>query len=112
VPPSRQHLLALLPAAPPRPVGLRGQPGTIRDSFAVPVGSLMLYGIADADSIRVLGLHPAGPHSAGCGRSDPLAPLQQVLRSFDLTLVDWCRCATVRTDSLADYLSGADATQR
>ncbi len=104
--PSRQHLLALLSPAPPRPVGLRGQPGTIRDSFAVPVGPLMLYGIAEPDAIRVLGLHPAGPHNAGRRTFGPLASLQQGLRSFDPTLVDWCRCATVRTDSLADYLSG------
>src|SRR6266545_4985045 len=56
------------------------------------------------DAIHVRS-EPTDPRPASDRTAELVASLQQVMRSFDLVLVDWCRCAIVDAAALGDYLS-------
>jgi len=105
-PVSLRRLLSLLPPTDLAlsGVGFRGQAGVVPGSFAVTVAPVVLYGLADDDTVKVLGLYTE-PGPASDRTAELVASLQQVMRSFDLVLVDWCRCAIVDAAALGDYLS-------
>jgi hypothetical protein len=108
---SRQRLLSLLPAGriTSGNVGFRGQPGTIPGSFTVDIGPILIYGLADGDTVTVLALHaketPSSPD-----QPDLDAHLQHVMRTFNLALVDWCQAAMLGPKSISDYLSAIRQT--
>ncbi len=77
---SKRALLSLLDAVEDgRGVGFEGQAGVVPGSFTVTAGSLVLYGVAHGDTVKVLGLVEHGPLPEG------------LLGSFNLLLVDWVR---------------------
>lgn len=103
---SRRRLSSLLGAGVVNRggVGFRGQRGVVPSSFAMAVGPLLLYGLADGDAVAVLALHPdpnprPGPAPAVATR------LEQAMRSANLLLVDWCRGLLVAPASLGGYLT-------
>ncbi|OLB74857.1 MAG: hypothetical protein AUI14_22395 [Actinobacteria bacterium 13_2_20CM_2_71_6] len=100
---SWRRLSSLLPP-PDATVGFGGRAGGVPGSFAVAVGPVVLYGIAHDDAVRVLGLRlePTPPREGG---PDPVACLREVMRSFNVVLVDWCRCAMVGPDTVGEYLA-------
>jgi hypothetical protein len=86
-------------------VQFRGSAEMAFGSFALGVGPLVWYGLTAHDNVTVLGLTFAtddGPISTEA--------IEPVLREFDLALVDWCRCAAIGPDSVAEYLAGLDRT--
>ncbi|MCO5992088.1 hypothetical protein [Actinoallomurus rhizosphaericola] len=100
------RLMGLLPPADRHyaGVGYQGASGLIADSFAFTVGPLVLYGIAEGDLVTTLCVTVERREAP-----ERLAPLTHALaeamRTLGVVLVDWCRCAAVPADSLADYLA-------
>jgi hypothetical protein len=88
---SKRRLLGLLP------------PGPDTDSagaFSRTIGPIIVYGLSDGDAVTVLGVQFEGaPEPALAG------PLHEVMDTFHLTLVDWCRCALIGPDDLDSYLA-------
>ncbi|MEV5753542.1 hypothetical protein AB0L00_37465 [Actinoallomurus sp. NPDC052308] len=85
-------------------VGYRATAGLIADSFAFAVGPFVLYGLAEGDLATTLCVAVERPEAPE--RLTALTDaLDDAMRSFDLRLVDWCRCAAVTADSIADYLT-------
>jgi len=95
------RLRTLLPASQPpyEGVGFRGHPDIAVGSFVRPDdGGWWWYGLRDEDLVSVLGLH------IGSDRGPlPVASVEPILRAFDLMVVDWCQCAAVDADGLANY---------
>ncbi|GAA4613228.1 hypothetical protein GCM10023195_57100 [Actinoallomurus liliacearum] len=101
-----QRLSDMLPPTDHRyaGVGYRGAAGLVADSFAFAVGPLVLYGLAEGDLATTLCATIERPEAPE--RLTALTDaLDDAMRSFDLRLVDWCRCAAVTADSIADYLT-------
>jgi len=88
---SRQRLLNLLPV---------GEDTDGPGYFSRIIGPVLLYGLSDADAVTVLGLHFEGPPEPGLG-----AALREVMTTFHLALVDWCRCDLVGPDDIGRYLT-------
>jgi hypothetical protein len=86
-------------------VRFRGSAAVALGSFAFGVGPLVWYGLTARDNVTVLGL----TFTADDRAISPEA-IEPVLREFDLALVDWCRCAAIGPDRVADYLAGLDRT--
>ena len=108
------HLLpGVADGGPAGRVGFFGEPGVVPDSFAVPLGPVVLYGVVDDDAITVLGVAPGrvagdeAPGGADGAGPDAAAVLADLLRTFDLVLVDWCRTITVPADDVPAYLEAA-----
>jgi hypothetical protein len=94
-PVSRERLLALLPA---------GEHTDGPGSFARTIGPVLVYGLSDADAVTVLGVQFSGaPGTALAG------PLREVMTTFHLALVDWCRCELAGPDGIEDYLAEESA---
>ncbi|MEN3609703.1 hypothetical protein AAH979_09155 [Plantactinospora sp. ZYX-F-223] len=110
---SRSRLLSLLPpgARSRGGIGFRGQPGIVPSSFAVSVGRVLLYGLADGDSLAVLAVH-AEPGPAAEPQPELVAALERSMREADLLLVDWCRVALVPPASIGDYLAATGVVGR
>jgi hypothetical protein len=72
-------------------------------AFAFGLGPLCLYGVAAAEAVTVLGLHP-DTRGTRAVVDNAAAGLASLMRTYDLTLVDWCRRASVGPESVADYL--------
>jgi hypothetical protein len=89
-------LRALLPAPDIEygAVSFRDHAGAVAGSFALGYGPLSWYGLNDDGAVPVLALRYSGRPS--------MATVADVLRAFDLLLVDWCRRAAVDADHLAD----------
>ncbi|MFC6021919.1 hypothetical protein ACFP2T_37880 [Plantactinospora solaniradicis] len=107
---SRRRLLAALPpsARDRGGIGFRDQRGVVPSSFAVAVGRVLLYGLADGDAVAVLGLHALNAEPGPAPEPQPglVTGLERAMRSANLVLVDWCRATLVRPSSLSDYLNG------
>lgn len=104
-PVSLQRLSSILPPVDHRYTGVefRGA-GVIAGSFAFAVGPLVLHGLAEDDLATTLCVavgRPGTPERL----ADAAGALREAMRSFDLRLVDWCRCAVVTADSIADHLA-------
>ncbi|AVT37935.1 hypothetical protein [Plantactinospora sp. BB1] len=112
-PVSRNRLLNLLPpdARNRGGIGFRAQPGIVPSSFALCVGRVLLYGLADGDSLAVLAVHTE-PGPAAEPQPEFVAALERVMREADLLLVDWCRVAVVAPASVGDYLTATGAIGR
>ncbi|GIG91479.1 hypothetical protein [Plantactinospora endophytica] len=112
-PVSRTGLLDLLPpdARSRGGIGFRGQRGIVPSSFAVTVGRVLLYGLADGDALAVLALR-AEPGPAAEPQPGLVAALERVMHEADLLLVDWCRVALVGPASVGDYLAATGAVGR
>jgi hypothetical protein len=82
-------------------VGFADGVGIAVDSFAFRYGPISLYGLADGEAITVLGLQIGRARSTAA--NDTAARLEGIMRTFTLTLVDWCRCAVVDADSVSSY---------
>lgn len=67
-------------------VAFQGRPGEVPGSFTLDAAPDILYGLAEGDIVTVLGV-ASTPH--------PTA-LRAIMTTFDLVLVDWCRCEIVR----------------
>jgi hypothetical protein len=83
-------------------VGLGGVPGIAVGSFAFEYGPIDVYGLAADGAVTVLGLQLSRPRSSAA--NDGATGLVDIMRALTLTLVDWCRCATVDADSIAAYI--------
>ena len=59
-----------------------------------------MYGHSDGDAVTVLGLHLEEAPPPGIA-----GPLREVMATFHVVLVDWCRCVLVGPDELDDYLA-------
>jgi hypothetical protein len=102
---SLRRVLGMLPRPSRQYAGVafKGTAGVAAGSFAAAFGRVNLYGLADGDAINVLCLDGRAAPDAG---SPGLIPaLQEVVRVFDLVIVDWCRCSVIGPDSVAGYLS-------
>ena len=55
-------------------------------------GPVSVYGLADGDAIEVLCL------------DDQITGQQDIMRSFDLVIVGWCRCSVIEPDSITAHL--------
>ncbi|MFY1669796.1 hypothetical protein ACN27G_07525 [Plantactinospora sp. WMMB334] len=114
-PVSRNRLLNLLPpdVRDLGGIGFRGQRGIVPSSFAVAVGRVRLYGLADGDSVAVLAVK-AEPDPAPQPAPQPglVSGLERAMQEADLLLVDWCRVAVVGPGSVGDYLAAVGATGR
>lgn len=110
---SRRRLLGLLSSNVDNPggVGFRGQRGVVPSSFAVAVGRVLVYGLADGDSLAVLALH-AGPSPRSAPQPGLVVGLERAMRVANLLLVDWCRAVLVGPASVGDYLAGTGAVGR
>lgn len=105
-PPSLRRVLSMLPR-PSRHysgVAFKGADGIAVGSFAVASAGVNVYGLADGDAIEVLCLDGRAIPDAGPA-SDIIPGLREVMRAFDLVIVDWCRCSVIGPDSVAAYLS-------
>ncbi len=106
--PSLRHLTATLPpfATAFQGVGPFDQDARARGGFAFEVAGWMLYGIQEEGLIGVLGLQPTEATQVD-RRGDVAASLAQLMADWDLSLVDWCRCAVVPAEEapVAAYLS-------
>jgi hypothetical protein len=74
-------------------------------SFALGVGPLVWHGLTARDDVTVLGLIFVADDGAISTEA-----IEPVLRGFDLALVDWCRCAAIGPDSVAEYLADLGRT--
>jgi hypothetical protein len=92
---SKQRLLGLLPDDPDH------EPDPDADSlFARTIGPTIVYGLSDGDAVTVLGVQfEEAPEPALAG------PLREVMTTFHLVLVDWCRCALIGPADLDTYLA-------
>ncbi|MEQ4304062.1 hypothetical protein ABNF97_22215 [Plantactinospora sp. B6F1] len=115
-PVSRSRLLGLLPpgARNRGGIGLRGQRGIVPSSFAVTVGRVLLYGLADNDALAVLAVLAVQGEPGPDTEPEPrlAAALEQAMREADLLLVDWCRIALVAPASIGDYLAATGVAGR
>jgi hypothetical protein len=87
---TRRRLFELLPASHVYAgVALRDGQGRVADSFAARVGPVAVYGRCSGDRVTTLGLAPVAPATVA-----EVPGLAEVMREFDLVLVDWCslRC--------------------
>jgi hypothetical protein len=102
---SLRQVLSMLPR-PNREytgVAFKGSAGVAVGSFAVAFGPVSLYGLADGDAIEVLCLDAQAVPDAT--PSPGLIPgLQEVMRGFDLVIVDWCRRSVIGPASVAAYI--------
>jgi hypothetical protein len=98
------RLQGLLPAPPHEYAGVRFRRSAVVvvGSFALGFGPLTCYGITDQSRVTVLGLNLTTDSG-----SIPVAPVEAVLRAFDLVIVDWCRCTVIEPGRLADYFQAA-----
>ncbi len=71
-----------------RPLGVRGEVGRVAGGFAVPTAEALVYGVAEAGVVRVLGIFGL--------RDDVLGRLHALALAHDLVLVDWCNAARLR----------------
>lgn len=71
-----------------RPWALRGEPGVVRDGFAVPDAEGVVYGVARDGLVQVLAVH--GFLDDVAGKLHPLA------RAQGLLLVQWCAAVCLR----------------
>jgi hypothetical protein len=81
-------------------VGFFGEPGAVPGSFAVPLGPGVLYGLADGDAVRVLGLELEPAPSPA-----PAGALAALMSAHGLHLVDWCRTLLVDPDGVEAYVA-------
>lgn len=88
---SKRRLLELLPAGPDTDDA---------GSFARTIGPVIVYGLSDGDAVTVLGVQfEDAPDPALAG------PLRDVMDTFHLALVDWCRCTLIGPDDVERYLA-------
>jgi hypothetical protein len=104
----RQRMLSLLPPADCQYAGVTftGSAGAVAGSFAVAVGPVSLYGLADGDAVHVLCVR-ADPTPATELPPDLIRGLGQIMQEFDVSIVDWPRCSIIEPATLRDYLSAA-----
>lgn len=101
-----RRVLSMLPRPSRQYAGVafKGAAGVALGSFAVAFAGLNVYGVADGDAIEALCL--AGRAVPEAGQAPDVIPgLREVMRAFDLVIVDWCRCSVIGPDSVAAYLS-------
>jgi hypothetical protein len=82
-------------------VGFANGVGIAVDSFAFRCGPISFYGLGAGETITVLGLQIGRARSTAA--NDAAAGLEGIMRTFTLTLVDWCRCTVVDADSVGSY---------
>ena len=101
----RRQLLSMLPPADREYPGVAftGTAGTGAGSFAIEVDGVGIYGQADADAIHILCLRAQPPPLLGMS-ADLIASLAQVMQTFGIIIVDWCRCLVIEPGSVGDYL--------
>jgi hypothetical protein len=101
-----RRVLSMLPRPSRQYTGVafKGTAGVAVSSFAVAFGPVTLYGLAGGDAIEVLCLNDqAVPDAAP--PAGVITGLQEVIRGFDLVIVDWCRGSVSGPASVAEYLS-------
>jgi hypothetical protein len=90
-PVSKRLLLGLLPA---------GRDADRAGAFFRTIGSAIVYGFSDGDAVTVLGVHFEEAPPPGLA-----GPLRDVMATFHVVLVDWCRCMVIGPDELDRYLA-------